>query len=240
MPDKITLWNSSTAFFYFQAHMMLRITGRTFLIGSCRIFSAAVLAVFMLMASSCSDDAPIPKPRLLGTDSDGDGVRDDVAEEIAMNALLNGEQKKAHMQWAAAFQTMFAADLGNEDEVRNAIYEIDEAANCFFHVYLSLFGSSADAQTAIRTDMRTLSAKINNTRERRTFFKQFNKKKEITPARKPDFGDADTCHFHMGGNAGGSAAEASEVEKLRKFGDEGSSSAGKSDAGSDGKAPAGK
>ena len=204
MPDKITLWNSSTAFFYFQAHMMLRITGRTFLIGSCRIFSAAVLAVFMLMASSCSDDAPIPKPRLLGTDSDGDGVRDDVAEEIAMNALLNGEQKKAHMQWAAAFQTMFAADLGNEDEVRNAIYEIDEAANCFFHVYLSL------------------------------------KKKEITPARKPDFGDADTCHFHMGGNAGGSAAEASEVEKLRKFRDEGSSSAGKSDAGSDGKAPAGK
>ena len=240
MPDKITQWNKFTSFFIFQAHMMLRITGSAFPGRLCRIFSAAFLAVFMLTASSCSDDAPIPKSRLLGTDSDGDGVRDDVAEEIAMNALLNSEQKKAHMQWAAAFQTMFAADLENEDEVRNAIYDIDEAANCFFHVYLSIFSSSADAQTAIRTDMRTLSAKINDTRERRTFFKQFNKKKEITPARKPDFGDADTCHFHMGGNVGGRDTEASEVEKLRKFRDDGTTSEQKSGSGTDRNAPAGK
>lgn len=161
--------------------MMLRTIGRAHAIRPCRILRAALLAACMMMSSSCSDDAPIPKSRLLGIDSDGDGVRDDVAAEIASNALLNSEQKKAHMQWAAAFQTMFAADLDNEDEVRNAIYDIDEAANCFFHVYMSLFGSSADAQTAIRTDMRTLSAKINDTRDRRTFFKQFNKKKEITP-----------------------------------------------------------
>lgn len=189
--------------------MMLRTIGRAHAIRPCRILRAALLAACMMMSSSCSDDAPIPKSRLLGIDSDGDGVRDDVAAEIASNALLNSEQKKAHMQWAAAFQTMFAADLDNEDEVRNAIYDIDEAANCFFHVYMSLFGSSADAQTAIRTDMRTLSAKINDTRDRRTFFKQFNKKKEITPARKPDFGDADTCHFHMAGHEAGGAAEAS-------------------------------
>ena len=167
-------------------------------------------------------------------------MRDDVAAEIASNALLNSEQKKAHMQWAAAFQTMFAADLDNEDEVRNAIYDIDEAANCFFHVYMSLFGSSADAQTAIRTDMRTLSAKINDTRDRRTFFKQFNKKKEITPARKPDFGDADTCHFHMAGHEAGGAAEASEVEKLRQFRESGSSASPKADAGSGKSASSGK
>ena len=240
MPDKITQWNKFTSFFIFQTHMMLRITGSAFPGRLCRIFSAAFLAFFMLTASSCSDDAPIPKSRLLGTDSDGDGVRDDVAEEIAMNALLNSEQKKAHMQWAAAFQTMFAADLENEDEVRNAIYDIDEAANCFFHVYLSIFSSSADAQTAIRTDMRTLSAKINDTRERRTFFKQFNKKKEITPARKPDFGDADTCHFHMAGHEAGGAAEASEVEKLRQFRESGSSASPKADAGSGKSASSGK
>ena len=220
--------------------MMLRTIGRAHAIRPCRILRAALLAACMMMSSSCSDDAPIPKSRLLGIDSDGDGVRDDVAAEIASNALLNSEQKKAHMQWAAAFQTMFAADLDNEDEVRNAIYDIDEAANCFFHVYMLLFGSSADAQTAIRTDMRTLSAKINDTRERRTFFKQFNKKKEITPARKPDFGDADTCHFHMGGNVGGRDTEASEVEKLRKFRDDGTTSEQKSGSGTDRNAPAGK
>ena len=220
--------------------MMLRTIGRAHAIRPCRILRAALLAACMMMSSSCSDDAPIPKSRLLGIDSDGDGVRDDVAAEIASNALLNSEQKKAHMQWAAAFQTMFAADLDNEDEVRNAIYDIDEAANCFFHVYMSLFGSSADAQTAIRTDMRTLSAKINDTRDRRTFFKQFNKKKEITPARKPDFGDADTCHFHMAGHEAGGAAEASEVEKLRQFRASGSSASPKADAGSGKSASSGK
>ena len=220
--------------------MMLRTIGRAHAIRPCRILRAALLAACMRMSSSCSDDAPIPKSRLLGIDSDGDGVRDDVAAEIASNALLNSEQKKAHMQWAAAFQTMFAADLDNEDEVRNAIYDIDEAANCFFHVYMSLFGSSADAQTAIRTDMRTLSAKINDTRDRRTFFKQFNKKKEITPARKPDFGDADTCHFHMAGHEAGGAAEASEVEKLRQFRESGSSASPKADAGSGKSASSGK
>ena len=220
--------------------MMLRTIGRAHAIRPCRILRAALLAACMMMSSSCSDDAPIPKSRLLGIDSDGDGVRDDVAAEIASNALLNSEQKKAHMQWAAAFQTMFAADLDNEDEVRNAIYDIDEAANCFFHVYMSLFGSSADAQTAIRTDMRTLSAKINATRDRRTFFKQFNKKKEITPARKPDFGDADTCHFHMAGHEAGGAAEASEVEKLRQFRESGSSASPKADAGSGKSASSGK
>ena len=219
---------------------MLRTIGRAHAIRSCRILRAALRAACMMMSSSCSDDAPIPKSRLLGIDSDGDGVRDDVAAEIASNALLNSEQKKAHMQWAAAFQTMFAADLDNEDEVRNAIYDIDEAANCFFHVYMSLFGSSADAQTAIRTDMRTLSAKINDTRDRRTFFKQFNKKKEITPARKPDFGDADTCHFHMAGHEAGGAAEASEVEKLRQFRESGSSASPKADAGSGKSASSGK
>jgi len=220
--------------------MMLRTIGRAHAIRPCRILRAALLAACMMMSSSCSDDAPIPKSRLLGIDSDGDGVRDDVAAEIASNALLNSEQKKAHMQWAAAFQTMFAADLDNEDEVRNAIYDIDEAANCFFHVYMSLFGSSADAQTAIRTDMRTLSAKINDTRDRRTFFKQFNKKKEITPARKPDFGDADTCHFHMAGHEAGGAAEASEVEKLRQVRESGSSASPKADAGSGKSASSGK
>ena len=220
--------------------MMLRTIGRAHAIRPCRILRAALLAAGMMMSSSGSDDAPIPKSRLLGIDSDGDGVRDDVAAEIASNALLNSEQKKAHMQWAAAFQTMFAADLDNEDEVRNAIYDIDEAANCFFHVYMSLFGSSADAQTAIRTDMRTLSAKINDTRDRRTFFKQFNKKKEITPARKPDFGDADTCHFHMAGHEAGGAAEASEVEKLRQFRESGSSASPKADAGSGKSASSGK
>ena len=220
--------------------MMLRTIGRAHAIRPCRILRAALLAACMMMSSSCSDDAPIPKSRLLGIDSDGDGVRDDVAAEIASNALLNSEQKKAHMQWAAAFQTMFAADLDNEDEVRNAIYDIDEAANCFFHVYMSLFGSSADAQTAIRTDMRTLSAKINDTRDSRTFFKQFNKKKEITPARKPDFGDADTCHFHMAGHEAGGAAEASEVEKLRQFRESGSSASPKADAGSGKSASSGK
>ena len=219
---------------------MLRTIGRAHAIRPCRILRAALLAACMMMSSSCSDDAPIPKSRLLGIDSDGDGVRDDVAAEIASNALLNSEQKKAHMQWAAAFQTMFAADLDNEDEVRNAIYDIDEAANCFFHVYMLLFGSSADAQTAIRTDMRTLSAKINDTRDRRTFFKQFNKKKEITPARKPDFGDADTCHFHMAGHEAGGAAEASEVEKLRQFRESGSSASPKADAGSGKSASSGK
>ena len=206
--------------------MMLRTIGRAHAIRPCRILRAALLAACMMMSSSCSDDAPIPKSRLLGIDSDGDGVRDDVAAEIASNALLNSEQKKAHMQWAAAFQTMFAADLDNEDEVRNAIYDIDEAANCFFHVYMSLFGSSADAQT--------------DTRDRRTFFKQFNKKKEITPARKPDFGDADTCHFHMAGHEAGGAAEASEVEKLRQFRESGSSASPKADAGSGKSASSGK
>ena len=219
---------------------MLRTIGRAHAIRPCRILRAALLADCMMMSSSCSDDAPIPKSRLLGIDSDGDGVRDDVAAEIASNALLNSEQKKAHMQWAAAFQTMFAADRDNEDEVRNAIYDIDEAANCFFHVYMSLFGSSADAQTAIRTDMRTLSAKINDTRDRRTFFKQFNKKKEITPARPPAPPDADTCHFHMAGHEAGGAAEASEVEKLRQFRESGSSASPKADAGSGKSASSGK
>ncbi|MEO6924458.1 MAG: hypothetical protein ABI142_11585, partial [Bryocella sp.] len=71
---------------------------------------------------------------LLGTDSDNNGVRDDLDKYIA--ALPDtADQKKALIQLAKAFQSTLAIDTTNAAALTSASLALNRGVGCIFQVY---------------------------------------------------------------------------------------------------------
>lgn len=115
---------------------------------------------------------------LLGTDSDRNGVRDDIDAYVAA-LTLSEVKKKAILQTARALQRSLAVDLSDRVELLRVAEEIMAAANCSGDVL-----SFAERN---EFDVEPLTA---NTRERVTQYLRFNAALSGTSTALPV---GDTC-----------------------------------------------
>lgn len=122
---------------------------------------------------SLEDSGEIPKldrsASLPGTDTDTNGIRDDIDEYIALQ-FSDTEQVAAANQAAKANQAVLSTDLTSPTAVRQTNQLISRATAC---IYEAFGDASSDVEPAVVS--RKLEAITFNTEERLKQYMEFNK-----------------------------------------------------------------
>jgi len=122
---------------------------------------------------SLEDSGEIPKldrsASLPGTDTDTNGIRDDIDEYISLQ-FSDTEQVAAANQAAKANQSVLSTDLTNPTAVRQTNQLISRATACIYEVFGD---ANSGAEPAVVS--RNLEAVTFNTEERLKQYKEFNK-----------------------------------------------------------------
>lgn len=133
---------------------------------------------------SLENSGEIPKldrsAELLGSDSDNNGIRDDIDNYIAIHFSETGEVAAA-TQAARANQSVLDTDLSNQTAVRQTNQKVSRATAC---IYDAFDESTASAQPAAVS--RDLEAITYNTAERLEKYMEFNKALDGTSWSLPE------------------------------------------------------
>lgn len=107
---------------------------------------------------------------ILGTDSNNNGVRDDIEKFIDSRADTTPDQKQALKQEAKAFQNILAIDLDNKTQLFDAANKVGKGVDCTFYRYR---GVSHEKRQNANSEIATF---MFNTRDRYKAYEKFNKK----------------------------------------------------------------
>jgi hypothetical protein len=121
---------------------------------------------------------------IAGTDTNANGVRDDVEAFITSN-YTSSIQRAAAMQTARALQHALTVDTTDKSAVKVADQEISKGINCIYSKFDGTNGSKRPAQV-----LQELESITTNTKQRLLAYLRFNKALDGTTSALTD---GDTC-----------------------------------------------
>jgi hypothetical protein len=151
------------------------------------IIGLSIILLLISCSAESSNNTDVIPPldqgsTILGTDSDADGVRDDIQTYIE-TAYKSEPQKNAVRQVAKVFQESLTVDTQNRTAVKDVSRKMSDAINC---IYLQ-FNDGTDDPAIIVSRIQSMSS---NTKSRLLQYLEYNKALDGSANSLPE---GDTC-----------------------------------------------
>ena len=153
-----------------------------------RQFFSSLFLLFFLFSCISSDPDHIHGVKLdrsddlLGTDSNQNGVRDDI-EAIISKLDLTEPERKATLQSARSFQRILKINLNNQDDLRKSREIISRSVECSLNKF-----KDEEKENKMSQLIQNLTF---NTKKRALFYIKFNKAQSGSVTRLMDEGVCD-------------------------------------------------